>query len=136
MAKNAIANLSAYIQNVGTAAAEVATKALKEQIDIDANNYYEFLKDNAPTQSLANAVKMTKYESGTRYGYVISFEGDSYSGRTAGMSYEQIARWFNNGTYRISPTYFITRATRRLKGLDNRAYYRFQIELSKSLKEG
>lgn len=131
MARNEFANLSAYLQQVGTQASEVATSALKEQIDIDAQNYYEFLKSNAPNASLANAVTMTKYETGTRYGYVIRFDGNSASG----MSYEQLARWFNNGTNRISPTYFITRATRRLKGLDNRAYYRFEVELNKSLKE-
>ncbi len=96
-----------------------AIEAIKEQIDIEAENVEKEIRKNTPrkTGGLANSFTKTKIDTGQRYGYKLEYEGNSPNG----TPYAKIANILNSGTSEIKPRRFITKAVKKLKGLDDRA---------------
>ena len=103
---------------------DMAVGAVKEQIDIETDSAEAEIARGTPegkTGGLARSLKKTKIESDTRYGYRLEFEGENEQG----VPYAKIANILNHGTSTIAPRRFITKAVRKLKGLDDRATQRF-----------
>lgn len=115
--------LGAYFEELQTVG-DKAVEAIKEQIDIEADNVECELVSNTPESSggLKNSLRRTQLQGGSRYGYRLEYEGND----EGGMLYAKIANVLNNGTSTIKPKRFITKAVRKLKGLDDRVAKRFE----------
>jgi hypothetical protein len=112
------------LANVG----DLAIESIKEQIDIEAETVEKSLIDNTPhkTGGLKESLRKTKIDSGNnRYGYRLEYEGNAPNG----TPYAKIANIINSGTSKIKPRRFITKAVRKLRGLDDRAANRFEGKL-------
>jgi hypothetical protein len=118
--------LGDYIEELGTVGNK-AIEALKEQIDIEADAVERDLTDNMPenTGGLKASLKRTAITKGNRYGYKLEYEGKDANG----TPYAKIANVLNSGSSTIKPRRFITKAVKRLKGLDDRATRRFEEKL-------
>lgn len=81
------------------------------------------LIDNTPqnTGGLKASLKRSSISECNRYGYRLEYEGNAPDG----IPYDKIANILNHGTSIIKPRRFITKAVRKLKGLDDRAVKRF-----------
>jgi len=122
--------LTNYIEKTTDKVSNAADEAVKEQIDIEAKDYLDFLQRNTPkgaTGQLVGSLTMTKIDTSQQYGYKIEYAGD----RDDGTPNEKIANTLNFGTKNIAGRFFRTRGIRRLKGLDGRIYLRFQDKLKK-----
>lgn len=110
------------IQNFG----EQAVAALQEQIDIEADEFRQVLEQTSPkgaTLGLLNSLRKTKLVARRNwYGYSVEFEGSNRKGEP----YQKIANILNYGTSNIKGTRFISRAIRKLKGMDDRIAQRFK----------
>ena len=115
--------LSEFFESVDNVS-DMAIKAVKEQIDIEANQVFQQIKDETPqkTGGLARSLAKNAINTPKRYGYVIKYEGND----PKGVPYEKIANILNYGTSTINPRRFISKAVRKLKGLDDRAAERFE----------
>jgi hypothetical protein len=104
-----------------------AVEALKEQIDIEADGVERELVDNTSenTGGLKAALRKTDIQGGSRYGYRLEYEGNAPDG----TPYAKVANILDHGTSKIKPRRFITKAVRKLKGLDDRAARRFEDKL-------
>lgn len=104
---------------------DVAIDALKVQIDIETDAVEQELRRTTPkgeTGGLARSLRRTVVIADKRYGYVLTYEGeDEY-----GNSYEKIANILNFGSSTIKPRHFLTKAVKKLKGMDERVAKRFQ----------
>ena len=102
------------MQKVG----DIAVESLKEQIDEETDSVERDLIDNTPqnTGGLKASLKRTQIQAGNRYGYRLEYEGNAPDG----IPYAKIANILNSGTSTIKPRHFITKAVRKLKGLDNK----------------
>lgn len=60
-----------------------------------------------------------------RYGYRLEYEGNAPDG----TPYAKIANVLNNGSSTIKPKRFMTKAVKKLKGLDDRAAKRFKEKI-------
>ena len=119
--------LGAYFEDLEKVG-DKAIEALKEQIDIEADGVERELIDNTPegeTGGLKASLKRTQIKGGNRYGYRLEYEGDAPDG----TPYAKVANILNSGTSTIKPRRFVTKAVRRLKGLDDRAARRFEDKL-------
>lgn len=118
--------LGAYFGELQTVG-DIAVESLKEQIDIEADGVERELIDNTPeaTGGLKASLKRTKIQGGKRYGYRLEYEGNAPDG----TPYAKIANVLNSGTSNMKPRRFITKAVRKLKGLDERAAKRFEEKL-------
>ncbi len=98
---------------------DTAIIALKEQIDIEANAVFEEIKADTPekTGGLKNSLIKTSIDTPKRYGYKIEYEGNAPDD----TPYAKIANILNSGSSTIKPKRFVTKAIRKLKGLDERA---------------
>ncbi len=85
------------------------------------------LTDNTPeaTGGLRASLKRTALSGGNRYGNRLEYEGNAPDG----TPYAKVANILNNGTSTIKPRRFLTRAVRKLKGLDDRVAKRFEEKL-------
>ena len=107
-----------------------AKGAVREQVDIEAERVREILQRTAPrgeTGGLARSLR--KVEITTRknwYGFRIEFEGDN----PKGVPYQKIANVLNFGSSYIQGTRFISKAIRKLKGMDARIAERFDSKLN------
>lgn len=104
-----------------------AIEAIKDQIDIEAESVEIEIRENTPigkTGGLASSFTKTKIDMGKRYGYKLEYEGNAPDG----TPYAKIANILNSGTSEIKPRRFITRAVRKLRGLDDRINARAKIE--------
>lgn len=108
------------LQKVG----DIAIESLKEQIDIETDGVERELHNNTPedTGGLKASLKRTQLQGGNRYGYRLEYEGNAPDG----TPYAKMANILNSGTSTIKPRRFITKAVRKLKGLDDRAAKRFE----------
>jgi len=116
--------LGDYFEELGKVG-DKAVEALKEQIDIEADGVERDLIDNTPqgeTGGLKASLRKSKITKGNRYGHRLEYEGDAPDG----TPYAKVANILNNGTSTIKPRRFITRAIKKLKGLDDRAAKRFE----------
>ena len=121
------AALAVYIEKLQTVG-DKAVEAIKEQIDIEADDVERELIDNTPegeTGGLRASLRRTRIQGGNRYGYRLEYEG----GAPDGTPYAKVANILNNGTSNIRPRRFITKAVRKLKGLDDRAAKRFENKI-------
>ena len=122
--------LTNYIEKTTSKVSNAADEALKEQVDVEAKDYFNFLKRNTPkgaTGQLVNSLTMTKINTQRQYGYKIEYAGN----RTDGTPNEKVANALNYGTKNIAGRFFRTRGIRRLKGMDGRIYLRFKDKLKK-----
>lgn len=106
---------------------DLAIESLKEQIDIETDSVERELMDNTPevTGGLKASLKRAQLQGGSRYGYRLEYEGNAPDG----TPYGKVANILNSGTSTIKPRRFITKAVRKLKGLDDRAAQRFADKL-------
>ena len=107
---------------------DLAIESIKEQIDIETDIVEKSLIDNTPekTGGLKGSLRKTKIDSkNNRYGYRLEYEGNSPDG----TPYAKIANILNHGTSTIKPKRFMTRAVRKLRGLDDRASKRIENRL-------
>jgi HK97 gp10 family phage protein len=120
--------LGGYFEELKTVG-DKAVEALKEQIDIEAEQVERELIENTPenTGGLKAALVKTDAKRGSRYGYRLEYEGNAPDG----TPYAKIANILNSGTSTIKPRRFITKAVKKLKGLDDRAAKRFEEKLKK-----
>ncbi len=105
-----------------------AIEAIKEQIDIEAESVEKEIRANTPigkTGGLASSFTKTKIDTGKRYGYKLEYEGNAPNG----TPYAKIANILNSGTSEIKPRRFITKAVRKLRGLDDRTVKRIKAKL-------
>ena len=118
--------LNGYFKGLKTVG-DKAVEALKEQIDIEAAIVERELIENTPenTGGLKAALVKTDAMRGSRYGYRLDYEGTAPDG----TPYAKIANVLNSGTSTVKPRRFITKAVRKLKGLDDRAAKRFEEKL-------
>lgn len=122
-------NLEKYLTDVGNKIPEAALGALKEQIDYEADAYYNELQRTTPRQTgaLVGSLRKTKISTPDKYGYRIEYIGE----RAGGTSNEMIANILDHGTSKIPARHFRTRALRKLKGLDGRIYVLYQKKTEK-----
>ena len=115
--------LADYFEKLETLG-DLAVEAIKEQVDIEAGRTEKEIAGGAPedTGGLARSLKSAKIETDKKYGYRLEFEGIAPDG----TPYAKIANILNSGTSTIKPRRFITRAIRKLRGLDDRAAQRFE----------
>ncbi|MGI6593699.1 MAG: HK97 gp10 family phage protein [Christensenellales bacterium] len=102
-----------------------AIEAIKEQIDIEAESVEKEIRANTPigkTGGLASSFTKTKIDTGKRYGYKLEYEGNAPDG----TPYAKIANILNSGTSEIKPRRFITRAVRKLRGMDERIVAKYK----------
>ena len=122
--------MSEYFNSI-TEKTEQAVEAIKEQIDIEAEEFRKQLEQTAPkgaTLGLLNSLRKTKLVVRRKwYGYSVEFEGYNKKGEP----YQKIANILNYGTSTIQGTRFISRAIRKLKGMDERIENRFKTKLNK-----
>ena len=100
---------------------EKMLKVITEEIDKAATDVYDYLKATTPIGASGGLNKSLKKKKSTRknyYGYDIIYEGED----SKGVPYQKIANILNYGTKdgRLAPKYFIARAQRRLRGLDDK----------------
>jgi hypothetical protein len=99
--------------------AENITAAIKEQIDIEVKAFLDNLTRTAPvkTGGLVRSLQSTQITARKNYyGYEITFDGADKDG----TPYQKIANILNYGTSRIQGTRFVSKAVRKLKGMDDR----------------
>ncbi len=118
--------LGAYFEELQTVG-DKAVEAIKEQIDIETDGVERELAENTPeaTGGLKASLKRTALSGGNRYGYRLEYEGNAPDG----TPYAKVANILNAGSSTIKPRRFLTRAVRKLKGMDERAAKRFEEKL-------
>ncbi len=108
-----------------------AVDAIKEQVDIEAEDFRKEMELTAPrgaTLGLLNSLRKTKIiKKRNWYGYSVEFEGYNKKGEP----YQKIANILNYGTSSIQGTRFISRAIRKLKGMDERIARKFETKITK-----
>lgn len=114
--------LSEFLERIGEFS-DRAVVAIKEQIDIEAAAVFDEIKDNTPkkTGGLRASFKKSQINTSKRYGYVLEYEGNAPDG----VPYAKIANVLNSGSSTIKPKRFISKAVRKLRGLDDRAAKKF-----------
>lgn len=126
--------ISQELQNVMDI--DVATKdAFMSAIDEEVKVYERSVQDNTPVRTgrLKNSFKITKINSNKWYGYNAEFEGNAPNGEP----YQKIANILNYGrpaddhSGAIAGTHFISKAIRKLKGMDDRIEARIAAEIAK-----
>ena len=123
--------LADYFESLGKLG-DMAVEAIKEQVDVETDAVESALRSDTPVDTGRLAASLTKADISTakKYGYRLSYEGtDEY-----GTSLEKVANILNFGSSTIKPIRFVTKAIRKLKGLDDRAAKRFE-EKTKGLFE-
>ncbi len=114
----------------------VVTKdAFMSVIDEEVKAYERGIKDNTPerTGGLKRSFKITNMYSSKWYGYSAEFEGNAPNGEP----YQKIANILNYGkpaddhSGAIAGTHFISKAIRKLKGMDDRIEARIAAEIAK-----
>ena len=106
----------------------LAEQSVKEQIDIDAEELYKAVEAGSDSKSGRMKGSLKKREITDRdkwYGWSITFDGN----HPDGTPYQKIANIRNYGTSKVKGTRFISRAIRKLKGLDARAAERFENKM-------
>lgn len=122
--------LQDYIDKTLTVAGKAAYKAIQEVVTEEANACYEAIKENTPVDKgeLRDSLEIIPVDGITtikkkvpRYGYEIDYVGYN----DEGVAYSKIGRTLNKGTSKIPARRHITKAVKKLKGMDDRIYDRF-----------
>ena len=114
---------------------DIAISASRSVIDEEADRFQKNIVSDTPTRTggLARSFTVQKKDIGGWYGYTAEFEGNAPNG----TPYQKIANILNYGksptekSGAISGTFFITRAIRKLKGMDDRIEARIAAEIAK-----
>jgi hypothetical protein len=120
-------SLGEYFTELGKVG-DLAIESIKEQIDMETEAVEKSLIDNTPhkTGGLNKSLRKTKVDNrNNRYGYRLEYEGNDPDG----TPYAKIANVLNNGSSTIKAKRFMTRAVKKLKGLDDRAAKRFKEKI-------
>lgn len=119
-------SLGAYFDDLKTVGDKAVT-VIKQQIDEETDDVERELQTNTPvkTGGLKASLKRTKINANMRYGYRLEYEGNAPDG----TPYAKIANVLNNGSSTIKPKRFMTKAVKKLKGLDDRAAKRFKEKI-------
>ena len=123
-------DLENYIEQTTDKVSTAAVEATKEQVDLEAKDYFDFLKRNTPkgkTNQLVDSLTKTKINTQLEYGYKIEYAGD----RDDGTPNEKSCKCIKQRNTAHSRAFFRTRAIRRLKGMDGRIYLRYQEKIKK-----
>jgi hypothetical protein len=115
--------LADYFDSLGKLG-DMAVAAVKEQVDAETDAVESALRQSTPvdTGNLAGSLTKTDVSTSKKYGFRLSYEGvDKY-----GTPLEKVANILNYGSSTIKPRKFVTKAIRKLKGLDDRAAKRFE----------
>lgn len=116
-------SLGAYFDELKTVG-DKAVEAIKQQIDEETDAVERELQANTPvkTGGLKASLKRTKINTKMRYGYRLEYEGNAPDG----TPYAKIANVLNSGSSTVKAKRFMTKAVKKLKGLDDRAVNRFR----------
>lgn len=119
-------SLGAYFDDLKTVGDKAVT-VITQQIDEETDAVERELQTNTPvkTGGLKASLKRTKINANMRYGYRLEYEGDAPDG----TPYAKIANVLNSGSSTIKAKRFMTKAVKKLKGLDDRAAKRFEEKL-------
>ena len=112
-----------YLESVGNMAGK-SIEAIMQQVDIEAETLKAQLLKTAPRRYGGLVSSLVKVEVTNRhewYGYRLEFEGNDVHG----VPYQRIANVLNFGSSTIKGTRFISKAIRRLRGMDDRIAKRF-----------
>jgi len=117
--------LNDYLESLKQAGS-LATEAITQQIDLEAEKVRAALTKTAPRGKTGGLVaSLTKAQVAGRrewYGYSLTFKGS----HPDGTPYQKIANILNFGTSHIKGTRFISKAIRQLRGMDDRINARFE----------
>jgi hypothetical protein len=121
MNKELTREMQEFINKEITPMPEKALNILKKEIDIAAQDVYNFLTINTPKGETGGLVKSLQKKRSTQnqyYGYDIEYAGED----AEGVPYQKIANILNFGKKdgTLPAKYFLKRAQRRLKGLDDK----------------
>ena len=120
--------LTEYLEGL-TKIGDITKTAVREQVDIEAEKVRALLEKTAPRGETGGLIRsLAKAEITTRhnwYGFRIEFEGNNEQG----VPYQKIANVLNFGTSHIQGTRFISKAIRKLKGMDKRIAERFEEKM-------
>ena len=123
--------LNDYLESL-SGIGDKSKEALKAQVDIEAETVRSALDKTAPRKTGNLAKSLVKVEVTNRknwYGYRIEFEGNNQHG----VPYQKIANILNFGSSTIKGTRFISRAIRKLRGMDDRIAKRFEDMADKAV---
>ena len=117
--------LEKYIEERLTTVGKASYEAIKETVTTEAKACFEEIKQNTPvkTGGLQNALKIeeTNDEKKSQYGYKIYYDG--YNDK--GVPFSLIGNTLNKGTSIIPATRHITKAVKKLRGMDDRIHKKF-----------
>lgn len=108
-----------------------ARKAAEEVIDSEVDTFSQAVEPRIPkdTGGLERSFTVRKDTSRRNwYGYSVLFEGNAPNGEP----YEKIANIANYGTPYRAGSFFITKAIKRLRGMDSRIEARIEAEIANS----
>lgn len=120
--------LSEFLNGI-SAVGPLARKAAEQVIDTEVKSFTEAVEPRIPedTGGLKRSYKVTKDTSRRNwYGYSILFDGYAPNGEP----YEKIANIANYGTPYRAGSFFITKAIKRLRGMDDRIEARIAAEIA------
>ena len=109
----------------------VARKTAEGVIDTEAEGFRKQVEPRIPvdTGGLKESFTLEKCNDSGKdwYGYRAGFDGNT----PRGEPYEKIANIQNYGNSRVAGTLFVTKAIKKLKGMDDRIEARIEAEVSK-----
>lgn len=109
----------------------VARKTAEGVIDTEAEGFRKQVEPRIPvdTGGLKESFTLEKCNDSGKdwYGYRAGFDGNT----PRGEPYEKIANIQNYGNSRVAGTHFVTKAIKKLKGMDDRIEARIEAEVSK-----
>jgi hypothetical protein len=132
--------LDDFLNGLETKVPEAYVEALKEVIDEEFTTFSDEIKRNTPvdTGELKKSFSVEKIDHhGRYYGYRAEFKGNN----AQGVPYEKLANILNYGAtiggkkpHVIAPTFFISKAIRKLKGMDGRIEARASAKVAKAVE--
>lgn len=109
----------------------VARKTAEGVIDTEAEGFRKQVEPRIPvdTGGLKESFTLEKCNDSGKdwYGYRAGFDGNT----PRGEPYEKIANIQNYGNSRVAGAHFVTKAIKKLKGMDDRIEARIEAEVSK-----
>lgn len=122
--------LSDFLENLHDVG-KIAIDSVKAQVDEESDKLVAALDSSTPEGKTGGLRASLKKEQITDrqnwYGHRITYEGENEQG----IPYQKIANSLNAGRSGKPGTRFISKAIRKLKGMDSRINTRFQDEIKK-----
>ena len=112
------AEMNKYVEEVLNNVGDISIESVKKAVDDASKTFYKDVINAAPvkTGGLQKSFIQEDISTPDFYGNINTFKGSDPSG----VPYEKIANILNYGTKdgKINPTYFYTKAIRKLKSID------------------